>query len=37
MEEMVRLGKPDGRGNFKRELGWKGQDGEFVQHRFYVG
>src|SRR3954469_16838927 len=37
MEEIVRLGKPDGRGNFKRELGWKAQDEEFIQHRFYVG
>ena len=37
MTEPVKLGKPDARGNYKRDLGWKVQDGQYVQHRFYVG
>ena len=37
MNEVVKLGKPDPRGNYKRDLGWKVQDGQYVQHRFYVG
>src|SRR5262249_5470360 len=36
MNEPVKLGKPDARGNYKRDLGWKVQDGQYVQHRFYV-
>lgn len=37
MNEVVKLGKPDSRGNYKRDLGWKSQEGQPVQHRFYVG
>src|SRR5262245_8836197 len=37
MNELVKLGKPDARGNYKRDLGWKSQGGQYVQHRFYVG
>ena len=37
MNEPVKLGKPDARGNYKRDLGWKVQGGQYVQHRFYVG
>lgn len=35
--ESVQLGKPDARGNYKRDLDWKVQDGQYIQHRFYVG
>ncbi len=37
MNEPVKLGKPDARGNYKRDLGWKVHGGQYVQHRFYVG
>ena len=31
MSELVKLGKPDARGNYKRDLGWKVQDGQYVR------
>ncbi len=37
MNELVKLGKADAKGNYKRGLGWKVQDRQYVRRRFYVG